>query len=99
AKQDAIYALYTAFDNMIQDQYDTDTDGGELVLPGDPDYQVDWEASWQVRIDQELKLYVQDNPELRDPAELLQPRAGLVVAVARNLRYHRVTKSGQCSAR
>lgn len=63
-KQSAIFTLYTAFDSSIQSTYDSETDGGEVVDPGDPDYQVDWEASWQTRIDQEFTLYVQAHPEL-----------------------------------
>jgi len=64
-KLDEIAAFHKSFHRRIQSQYDAETKGGELPQPGEFDHQLDWNATWQRKIDIAFETYTQDHPELQ----------------------------------
>jgi len=64
-KLDEINALHVSFQQRIQSRYDAETNGGELPQPGAFDHQLDWEATWQRKIDIDFDVYKNDHPELQ----------------------------------
>jgi hypothetical protein len=48
---DAVFDSYMDFSELVQNQYDSETNGGELPPPGQPDPQADWNANYQAKIE------------------------------------------------
>jgi len=61
----AIDSLHYSFLSRIQSRYDTETNGGEIPLTDAFDQQLDWEATWQRKIDIDFEIYKQDHLELQ----------------------------------